>query len=154
MKKSVYLDTTIFSYYVDERPNLQVQIERTKEWWTTERSLYELYISLPTILELQEGKFKRQQEAINLAKSINLLQINPEINNIVNFYIKNKLMPSNDVGDALHLAYSSFYKIDVLLTWNCQHLANINKRGHIRNINQSIGLFVPEITTPLELRRK
>lgn len=154
MKKSVYLDTTIFSYFVDERSILLVHIDRTKEWWKNERNLYELYISVPTIVELQEGKFKGQEEALNLAKSINLLHVDPEINNIVNVYIKNKLMPSNDVGDALHLAYSSFYKIDVLLTWNCRHLANVNKKGHIRSINQSLGLFIPEITTPLELRRE
>ena len=83
MKKSVYLDTTIFSYYVDERSILQVHIDRTKEWWTNERNLYELYISVPTIVELQEGKFKGQEEALNLAKSVNLLHVDPEINNIM-----------------------------------------------------------------------
>ena len=61
-------------------------------------------------------------------------------------------MPSKDTRDALHLAFSSVYKIDILLTWNCAHLANVNKKDHIRNINMSLGLFVPEIVTPLELR--
>ena len=36
MKKSVY---------VDERPELGVHIERTKEWWSNERHFYDLYIS-------------------------------------------------------------------------------------------------------------
>ncbi len=54
-------------------------------------------------------------------------------------------------GDALHLAYASFYKIDFLLTWNCNHLANANKRTHIRVINTRLNLVVPEIITPLEL---
>ena len=39
-------------------------------------------------------------------------------------------MPRVLKGDALHLAYASFYKIDFLLTWNCNHLANANKRQH------------------------
>ena len=40
---------------------------------------------------------------------------------------------------------------DFLLTWNCQHLANANKFGHIRRVNTLLGLFVPDLVTPLEL---
>lgn len=152
MKKSVYLDTTIFSYYFDERSSLKIHIDRTKKWWDKERNLYDLYVSAFVLFELQEWMFPRQKEAIKLARSTYILEATKEINEIVDYYIKNHLMPSRDIGDAVHLAYASFYKIDALLTWNCSHLANINKKGHIKNINQSIGLFVPEIVTPLELR--
>jgi hypothetical protein len=60
-------------------------------------------------------------------------------------------MPRILEGDALHLAYASFHKIDFLLTWNCNHLANANKRKHIRTINARLNLATPEIITPLEL---
>jgi hypothetical protein len=60
-------------------------------------------------------------------------------------------MPRVLKGNALHLAYASFYKIDFLLTWNCNHLANANKRKHIRVINARLNLPTPEIVTPLEL---
>jgi len=49
------------------------------------------------------------------------------------------------------LAYASFYKIDFLLTWNCNHQANASKRQHIRVINARLNLPTPEIVTPLEL---
>ncbi len=45
----------------------------------------------------------------------------------------------------------TFYKMDFLMTWNCNHLANANKRPHIRVINTRLGLYTPEIVTPLEL---
>ena len=38
-----------------------------------------------------------------------------------------------------------------LLTWNCRHLANANKFGHIRRVNTLLGLYVPSLVTPLEL---
>ncbi len=38
-----------------------------------------------------------------------------------------------------------------LLTWNCVHLANANKFEHIRHVNTILGLYVPIITTPVEL---
>ena len=55
------------------------------------------------------------------------------------------------VGDALHLATASYHKIDYLLTWNCSHLANANKKKHIRRINGRLRLSTPEIITPLEI---
>jgi hypothetical protein len=41
--------------------------------------------------------------------------------------------------------------MDFLLTWNCQHLANANKKQHIRIINTRLNLLTPELITPLEL---
>lgn len=60
-------------------------------------------------------------------------------------------MPKNIEGDAIHLAYTAYYNIDFLLTWNCNHLANTNKKQHIRLIHTKLNLNSPEITTPLEL---
>nr|VFK42471.1 MAG: hypothetical protein BECKSD772F_GA0070984_112216 [Candidatus Kentron sp. SD]VFK48257.1 MAG: hypothetical protein BECKSD772E_GA0070983_111817 [Candidatus Kentron sp. SD] len=47
--------------------------------------------------------------------------------------------------------HCSYYNIDFLLTWNCNHLANASKRRHIRIINTRMDLSTPEITTPFEL---
>lgn len=58
------------------------------------------------------------------------------------------LMPENDGGDAAYLALASYHSMDILLTWNCNHLANLNKREHIRSINNRLGLLTPEIITP------
>jgi hypothetical protein len=43
------------------------------------------------------------------------------------------------------------YQCDYLLTWNCAHLANANKFGHIRRVNALLGLPVPQLVTPLEM---
>jgi len=40
---------------------------------------------------------------------------------------------------------------DILLTWNCKHLANYRKTQQIRRINAALGIHVPELLTPLEL---
>jgi hypothetical protein len=38
-----------------------------------------------------------------------------------------------------------------LVTWNCGHLANANTFEHVRHVNTLLGLFVPTLTTPVEL---
>jgi len=78
-----------------------------------------------------------------------LLEISNEVREIVRIYIRRLVMPSDPTGDALHLALASFYHVDVLLTWNCQHLANPNKMQHIRLVNYELGLPMPVLTTPL-----
>lgn len=80
-----------------------------------------------------------------------LLPIETDIAVIVRAYLQHKLMPADPTGDGLHLALASYRKCDFLATWNCQHLANANKFGHIRRLNTLLGLFVPTIATPLEL---
>ena len=86
-----------------------------------------------------------------LATQVPVLEETPEIRGIVKVYIENKLMPTDDAGDAAHLAIASYYSVDFLLTWNCLHLANANKVEHIRQINMRLGLFTPDLITPEQL---
>ena len=60
---------------------------------------------------------------------LNLLEINDDIRDIAKVYIANYLMPAEIIGDALHVAIASYHKMDYLLTWNCNHLANANKKN-------------------------
>lgn len=151
MKKTVYIDTTVPSYYVDTRPSLSVHIDRTRIWWDKERDYYEVFTSGFVLRELEEGNYPNKLSAMALLEKIPLLAPNSEIEIIVEQYMENYLMPINDVRDAFHLAFASFYKMDYLLTWNCAHLANVNKRSHIARVNQKLGFFTPVIVTPLEL---
>lgn len=151
MQKSVYMDTTIPSYYVDQRESLTLHINRTRVWWDQERHAYEVYCSDFVELELTEAEFPGQEAALELIKEIPRLASHQEIEQIVEVYLTNYLMPSTDIRDAIHLAFAAYYKMDYLLTWNIRHLANVRKREHIRLINTQLRLPTPEIITPMEL---
>ncbi len=151
MKDKVYIDSTIPSYYFDQRESLKSFTEITRKWWSEMTDYYELYISDAILQELNSGNYPRKKEIIELISSIPLLPLNPDLEQVVEFYIANYVMPKSLIGDAVHLAYASYFNIQYLLTWNCNHLANANKRKHIRVINARLGLSTPEIVTPLEL---
>ncbi len=151
MKKSVYIDTTVPSYRFDERESLKYPCDITKKWWDEERRNFEIFTSLETIAELNRGDYPRKDEILDFARTIKQLKPDKEIIEIAIYYVENKLMPKDVEGDAVHLAYASYYKTDYLLTWNCNHLANANKKQHIKIINTRLELFTPEIITPLEL---
>ena len=80
-----------------------------------------------------------------------MVAIDASILEIVEAYIRHRVMPADPAGDALHLALASYHRCDFLVTWNCRHLANANKFGHIRRVNGLLGLLTPALVTPLEL---
>lgn len=150
MRKTVYLDTTIPSYLFDERESIRTYVDITKRWWSEEQQGFDLWTSEETVAELSAGDYPKKAEALEFISGIPLLPPKASVVTIAEKYLKNYLMPQALTGDALHLAYASYYKMDFLLTWNCNHLANANKKQHIRVINDRMNLFIPEITTPLE----
>ena len=149
----VYIETTIPSFYHEVRTEPEMLARRlwTREWWGEHRLAYGLVTSDAVVDELERGDHPVVEKALSLIEPVDLLPIGTEVTDIVAAYIRHRLMPDDPLGDALHLALASFHKCDFLLTWNCRHLANANKFGHIRRINTLLGLFAPSLVTPLEL---
>lgn len=150
-RKSVYLDSTVPSYYHDQRRQLQAFIDVTRAWWDEQRANFDLYVSEATLVELHEGDYPRKAEVTSLVHGVDVLAVTNDVEAIAEVYVEQFVMPKGALGDAFHLAVASYYKCDYLLTWNCNHLANANKRQHIQIVNTRLGLFVPQIVTPLEL---
>jgi hypothetical protein len=79
------------------------------------------------------------------------LAITAEIVELVDYYVREQLMPADDLGDAFHLAIATWHGIQYLLTWNCKHLANANKFDHIAVLNARRRLVSPALITPAQL---
>jgi predicted nucleic acid-binding protein len=107
--------------------------------------------SVAVLDELRRGDFPGRGDAVSMLDNVEMLELEEPVFEIVEAYLAHKLMPADPFGDALHLALASYHRCDFLVTWNCQHLANANKFGQIRRINGILGLFVPELVTPMEL---
>ena len=153
MKLKVYVESTIPSFYHEVRtePEMVARREWTRQWWDERSEEYDVVTSVAVIDELSRGDYPKKAQVLGLMEDVPLVPIEESIAEIVRAYVLHKLMPSDPLGDALHLAAASFHKCDFLLTWNSRHLANANKFAQIRRVNILLGLFVPMIVTPLEL---
>ena len=153
MKPTVYIETTIPSFYWETRTDSEsiAMKDWTQEWWGGPRLLCDCWTSVAVMEELESGYHPEKQQKLDLLEEALLLEITDEIREIAQVYIDNYLMPKDVAGDALHVAVASYYKMDYLLTWNCTHLANARKKQHLRRINGRLRLDTPEIITPLEL---
>ena len=123
----------------------------TRAWWYREAQYYELVTSPAVLAELEDGEFPDQERVSALLLDVPVIPIEDAVLEIVEAYVAHKVMPRDPMGDAMHLALASYHQCDFLLTWNCNHLANANKFGHIRRVNTMLGLTVPALVTPLEL---
>jgi predicted nucleic acid-binding protein len=149
----VYVETTIPSFFHTTRSGAEAQARRawTRRWWAGAYERYTLATSEAVLLELRNGKYPSREAAVALIQELPLLEVTSAVAEIVEAYVQHRLMPADPSFDALHLALASYHKCEFLVTWNCQHLANANKFGHIRRVNNLLGLYVPVLATPLEL---
>jgi hypothetical protein len=77
---------------------------------------------------------------------------NDEVGELADLYMRRSLFPKNKLEDALHVAYATIFEMDILLSWNFRHLANINREEKILAANLEQGYRYPiRITSPLEV---
>lgn len=150
MAGTVYIETTIPSAYVTTRtdPGSVHRRQETRQWWSRQLALYDTWVSEFVLLELEQGTWPGQPEAVALVESLRRLRIDEEVMAVATRYVEERLVPAALPGDATHLAAACVHEMDFLLTWNIRHLANPNKINHLTVINRRLGLLTPQIVTP------
>ena len=146
MKKSLYLETSVIGAYLDNGEPFRRDL--TIRWWEHELSEYEAYTSILVQRELECLSEPYKKGYLNLAKTLKNLDLAEEVAILAEGYIARGIFHRKYIGDALHVALASFYKIDYLVTWNFGHIANVRKQARVRLFNTGAGFFVPMIVTP------
>ena len=140
-KLKIYLDTSVINFLFSEQSPEKRDI--TIEFFEKYLEYYDVFISEVVVAEIQQTKNIEKRNilfsAIDKYKIEYYNSINDEISNLANVYIGKKVIPEKKFEDALHIAFSTYYEFDILLSWNFRHLANINKQEKINIINQSLG---------------
>lgn len=150
---SVYIETTIPSFYYTARRSVQSLAwrEETRRWWSERRRSFDVYTSVAVIRELEASTLPLAQHRLELLADIPRVSFPPLVDEVAAYYMRHKLMPTEAFGDAVHVALASVHHIDFVFTWNCRHLANANKVGHLLALNRRLHLHVPALVTPYNL---
>lgn len=157
-KLKIYLDTSVLNFlFADDAPEKK---EVTEEFFRNfvKKNVYDVYISPVVIDEISKTKdeMKRLQR-LKVIKDYKLTIIDIEeyaqdINRLAQKYIYEKIIPEKKFEDALHIAISVLFEMDILLSWNYKHLANINKELLIYSVNMKEGyLNKMRMTNPMEV---
>lgn len=159
MKKlRIYLDTSVINFlFADDAPDFR---QVTEEFFALYAGQYELFVSQIVTLEIDRTPDAALRERLLNVIRRYAIAILPDdqgeqIRKLAVAYVKNGVVPSAKMEDALHVAYATVCQIDILLSWNFKHLANINKEAKILAINREKGYHYPlRLLSPLEVENE
>ena len=146
MKLRVYLDTSVFSAYFDERmPERQAQ---TREFW--ERlAEFEVATCSGAREEMEAVEDVGRRDAVlGLLSVAAILPITDEMRQLAGRYVAAGTLPAAATGDALHVAVAALTRQDILVSWNWNHLVNRRTRAAVNHANVLWGLPALEIAAP------
>jgi predicted nucleic acid-binding protein len=149
MKLKIYLDTSVFSAYFDDRsPDRKAQ---TAEFW--ERiTAFEACTSELARQELEKTpNADRRKRLLRLLDGMKLHRVTPDMRQLSERYVKAGVFTPIMINDALHVAAAVLTRQDILLSWNFKHLVNRLRRAKINQVNVSQGLPTIEIIAPPEI---
>lgn len=153
VKPTLYIETSVISYLV-AKPSRDIIVaanqQVTHEWWEQRLDDYDAYVSDIVIREAKEGNKEYAQKRLDAIKNLTNLEMTTTVVSLSNHIIDTGTLPTKAKVDALHIAISSFYHIQYLITWNCKHIANAHIRSKIESVCKKFGYNLPTICTPLE----
>jgi hypothetical protein len=150
----IYIESTIPSYVVARPARDLLQAARqqlTRDWWDLQRANHELFTSQVVLDEIAGGERAMAEQRLTLVAGLALLRSTPGIEALAVDVLNSGLLPATADGDAAHIALATAYGMDILLTWNCRHIANAAIVGRLRRLTAERGYTLPEIYTPEEL---
>ncbi len=149
MKLRIYLDTSIFSAYYDERsPDRQTQ---TVDFW--ERvTAYEASTSELAREELEKTpNAHRRRELVKLLDGLMLHRITADMRKLAEQYVREGVFTPFTLNDAVHVAAAVLTRQDILVSWNFRHLVNRVRRAKVNEVNISLRIPTIEILSPPEI---
>jgi predicted nucleic acid-binding protein len=153
----LYLDTSVINFlFADDAPQYR---DRTVEFFerVVRPGIAEVFISQLVVREVERTPDVTRRAALLKAIRENHLQFLPieplaEVRALAKAYWRAGVIPPKAENDALHVAIATVNEVDVLVSWNFKHLANVQRERRIANVNDSLGYVYPlRITTPLEV---
>lgn len=156
-KPLIYLETTIFNYYCLEDPYREEDISDTKKLFEKiEMGLFEPYTSDIVIVELgkcRDAELRRKM--LGLLKKFDIIELTTRdyegYEGLGQKYIQSGAIPMKKRDDALHIACATLSQMDILVSWNCDHIVRFKTQQIVRAINLVEGLNDISINTPREV---
>ena len=150
----IYIESTIPSYVVARPARDLLQAARqqlTKVWWDLKRAWHELFTSQVLLDEIASGESAMAQQRLDEMAQIKLLDLTDEANSLTKDILASGLLPAEADRDAAHIALPTVHEMDILLSWNCRHIANAAIQARLRRLVEKSGFALPVLCTPEEL---
>lgn len=143
----LYLDTSVPNAYFDER-NLYRQ-EITRRFWLKLKECHVLISDL-VIREMKAtGDENLREKLVGLVKDFKLLSTeSDEVRLLAEQYVSNGIIPVRHIEDAVHIAVTTVNSLDILVSWNFEHIVKLKTKRQVNAVNVLLGYNPIEIIEP------
>ncbi len=153
-KPTIYIETTIPSF-LTARPSGDLiaagEQETTRQWWETRRGEFALFVSDLVLAEAARGDETAAQKRTETLKDLPVLAADDEVDALAAAILKSGIIPQKAAADAAHVAIATRHGMNILMTWNCKHIANAVLLHCLAEVVSREGYRLPVVCTPREL---
>lgn len=153
MKKiKYYLDTTVFNFVFAESDTEKKEI--TLKFFKDLPLIADgVYISDEVVREISRASEPRKSQLERLIRDTNpfLLEIDLETEELAERYISEGIIPEKYRSDAIHIAAAVINGIDVIVSWNFEHIVKLKTRVMVDGVNKLLGYHEIQICSPEEV---
>jgi predicted nucleic acid-binding protein len=154
MKPRIYVETSVISY-LTARPSRDLitaaHQELTRQWWSVAQDHIDLVVSQFVVDEAKLGDAQAAKQRMALLEGLPLIGLDIRSQQLAQTLLSRGALPRKALYDALHVAACAIEAVDILVTWNCKHIANVTKYNVIEAACLDAGFKAPRICTPVEL---
>jgi predicted nucleic acid-binding protein len=151
-KVKYYLDTTIFNFVFAEgdAEKKDISLKLFKDLVLIAEGIY---ISDEVIREISRAPEPRKSQLERLLRETNplLLEVDIEAEELAERYVKEGIIPERYRSDALHIAVAVINGIEVIVSWNFEHIVKLKTRVMVNGVNRLSGYHEIEICSPEEV---
>ncbi len=101
--------------------------------------------------EIAVGESEMARQRLELVAQIKLLDLTDDAKTLTKDILGAGVLPADADRDAAHIALATVHEMDILLSWNCRHIANAAIQARLRKLAQAASFILPVICTPEEL---
>jgi len=153
MKKlRIYLETTLFNYYLDtERDAHKATVQLFEE---IKHGKFEAYTSVYVYGELTVAEEPKRSKMLKLIDDykVTVFARDENAERLADLYIEKGIVPPNSKVDARHIAMASVKGLDCIVSMNFAHINRAKTRLLVPHINKLEGYDTDlQIFSPMEV---
>lgn len=154
MKPRVYVETSVIGYLTSWPSGVLIVAGRqksTRDWWSSAKDKYDLYVSDMVILECSIGDTEAIRDRLAVMDALPVIGMTQEADDLATLLVTKRAVPATEREDAFHIALAVVNAMNYLVTWNFKHIANAAMFPKIYATCTEAGYSPTTICSPPEL---
>lgn len=146
----LYLETTVFNYYFDERKGHE---DVVKLFEAIRAGKLMGYTSRYVTDEIKRAQEPKRTKMLSLIKDYGIIMLEPssKAEDLASEYIDYGIIPKSHFYDSVHIATASINGIEVIVSYNFHHINREKTRMQTFIVNKARGYYPVDICTAEEV---